>query len=120
MELNSTYAASSGGQSEAANAWAPWATTTDDGARAPGKRSILGAHFRRREIRPDVGATPPALLADKAILDVGEPQIVRPGAGVHRDRVATGAVRAIDQDAAHAHVAHVAEGDLLESHGFGP
>jgi hypothetical protein len=37
--------------------------------------------------------------------------------GAERHAVAAPVIRAIDQDSAHAHVAHFAEGDLLRSHG---
>jgi hypothetical protein len=72
---------------------------------APAAR--LAAHFRRREIRPNLC---PALAtggADEAILDVGEAHVVSPAVGIHRHAVAALVVGAVDQNAAHAHLAHL-------------
>ncbi|CUT98330.1 hypothetical protein CDS [Bradyrhizobium sp. G22] len=51
-------------------------------------------------------------LTDELWLEIGEPYAVRPKVGVQSDVMAT---MAIDQDAAHAHLAHLAEGDLERS-----
>jgi hypothetical protein len=44
------------------------------------------------------------------VLYIGQSQVIRPLISVDRDAVATAIVGAIDQDAAHAHVAHLGEG----------
>jgi hypothetical protein len=63
----------------------------------------------------DCGAAPPAFLADKPRLDVGQPQIVGPAVGAEGYGMAAMVVGAVDQDAANDHIAHLAEGDLLRS-----
>jgi hypothetical protein len=65
------------------------------------------------KIWPDVGAALAARLADEAIFDVGQPDIVRPLIGADRDVVAALVIRAINQDAANAGLAHLAQGDFL-------
>jgi len=67
------------------------------------------------KIWPDVGSALAAFLADEPIFYVGEPDIVRPLVGADRGRVATLVIAAIDQDAAHAGFAHLAEGDGLRN-----
>jgi hypothetical protein len=67
----------------------------------------------RDEVRPDVGAAIAAGLADEQGLDIGQADLVGPSAGVNRCRVAALEVRAVDQDAVNAHLAHLAEGDFL-------
>lgn len=42
-------------------------------------------------------------------LDLGQPDIIKPAIGVQSNVMAT---MAVDQDAAHAHLAHQTEGDL--------
>ena len=64
------------------------------------------------EIRPDIGAALAAGRADKARLDVGEPDIIGPAVTAHGDKVAAFEVGAIDQQPAQAHVPHLGEGDL--------
>jgi hypothetical protein len=75
------------------------------------------AHHRDRhpvpsEVRPHVGAALAADLADETMLYVGQAKVIRPVVATDGDGVATAVVRAIDQDAAHAHLAHFAERDL--------
>ena len=65
------------------------------------------------KIWPDVGSALAAFLADEPFFDVGEPDIVRPRIGADRDVVAALVIAAIDQDAANAGFAHLAEGDPL-------
>lgn len=69
-----------------------------------GTRATFGA-----PVRPDVGASRPAGGADAALLDVAQPEIVRPGVGADRDVMAA---MAPDQDASNAGGAHLGEGDL--------
>jgi hypothetical protein len=51
-------------------------------------------------------------LADEARLDIGEPEIVWPSITTDCGRMAAPVVSAIDQDAAHTHLAHLDERDL--------
>jgi hypothetical protein len=53
----------------------------------------------RGEVGLDISASPAASLADKARLDIGQPDLVAPPIGWHRDRMAALVVRAIDQNA---------------------
>ena len=65
-------------------------------------------------MRPDIGPALAARLAHEARLDVGEPGVVRPAVGGHRDGMAASVVGAKDQDAARAASAgaHRAEADF--------
>ena len=65
------------------------------------------------EIRPDVGTAPAASGAGETRLKIGQPNVIRPGIGAGRDVMRTVIVAAIDQDAANAGFAHLAEGDPL-------
>jgi hypothetical protein len=67
----------------------------------------------RTVVRPNVRAPGAAGLANELLFDVGQPNPIWPSVGVDRGRVAAFVVRAIDQDAADAHLAHFAEGDFL-------
>ena len=67
------------------------------------------------EVRPDLCPAFAAGGADKARLDIRQPQLVPLAIGAQGDAMAAVLVRAIDQDTAHAHLAHVAEGDFLRS-----
>ena len=64
-------------------------------------------------VRPDVGASLAAGLANEPCFKIGEPDVIGPLVCADRDRVAAMMVRAIDQDSAHASGAHLGEGDLL-------
>jgi hypothetical protein len=66
-------------------------------------------------MRPDIGTTLPTGLADKPLLNIGKPEIASPSIGAHLDRVAAFVVGAIDQDAPHAAIAHLSEGDFLRA-----
>jgi hypothetical protein len=70
------------------------------------------------KVRPDVSASLAAAFADEAGLNIGEPDVVRPLVRADRDRVAAVIVRAIDQDAAHAGLAHLGERDLSRAVGW--
>jgi hypothetical protein len=72
----------------------------------------LAAADRSFDIPIEIWANVGAGLAAGAACE--PPQIVRPAMGADRYRMATMENRAIDQDAAHAHVAHLAERDLRE------
>ena len=61
------------------------------------------------EVRPNIGAAPTAPLADEPRLEIREPDAVVPAVSVEGDVMAA---VAIDQDAAQAHLAHLAERDL--------
>src|SRR6516225_9384751 len=65
------------------------------------------------EIRPHICTALAADPTGEALLDIGQPGIIGPGIVADRDGVAAAAVGAIDQQAAHAHVAPFSEGDLL-------
>jgi hypothetical protein len=54
-----------------------------------------------------------AVRADKAGLDVGQPDVVSPAIGAETSPVTAAVIRTIDQDAAHAGRAHFSESDLL-------
>jgi hypothetical protein len=64
-------------------------------------------------VRPDISASLAACFADEARLDIGEPHVIRPSVGASRDRMAAMEIRAVNENAAHAGVAHLAEGDFL-------
>jgi hypothetical protein len=85
---------------------------------ANGRTSFeLGSRFPI-EVRPDIGTLSDTRCANETRLDIGQPDIVRPprtGVGTEPRPMAALAVRAIDQDAAHAGGAHLAEGDFLRS-----
>jgi hypothetical protein len=59
-------------------------------------------------------------FAHEPRLEIREPNVIRPWICADRDRVAAMKVLAIDQDAAHAGVAHLSEGDLLRAARHGP
>jgi hypothetical protein len=61
----------------------------------------------------DISASAPARLANEAILNIGQSHIIRPAIGEGDGRVAAPIVSAMDRDAAHARLAHLAEGDFL-------
>src|SRR5262249_19675875 len=65
--------------------------------------------FQLKSCRTSASAAGPA---DKPRLEVGQPHSVGPAIVAQGDVVAASIVLAVDQDAAHAHVAHPAEGDL--------
>jgi len=83
-----------------------------DQRRDDARRTSSIAHLANRrpapvEIRPRVGAALAAGLADEPRLEIGELEIVRPAVRTERDRMAAGVVRAADQNAARALLAHV-------------
>ena len=61
------------------------------------------------EIWPDLSSAAAATGTDEARLDTREANIVRPAIGAQSDMMAA---MAIDEDAAQAHLPHLAEGDL--------
>jgi hypothetical protein len=65
--------------------------------------------------RPDIGPSLAAGCADEPSLQIGEPDVIRPWVGADREGLAALVIRAIDQDAAHASIAHLSEGDLDRS-----
>jgi hypothetical protein len=67
------------------------------------------------KVRPDVSASLAAGLANEPRFQIGEPDVVGPWVRAERNRLAAMIVRAIDQDAMHASVAHLSEGDLLRA-----
>jgi hypothetical protein len=75
-----------------------------------GTRTTFGA-----PVGPNVGAAPAAGRADKALLDVGEPRLVRPRVRADRDPMAATVVGAPDHDASNAHLSQLAEGDLIRA-----
>ena len=62
------------------------------------------------EARPHVRASFPARPTDEQRLYVAKPDVIGPAVAADRDRVAAPIIRAIDQETANAHVAHVAGG----------
>src|SRR5262249_28281468 len=65
------------------------------------------------EVRPDIRAALAAGGTDEPRLNIRQSHVVRPVVGIHGDGMAALVVGAIDQDPAHAHLAHFAKGDLL-------
>ena len=79
--------------------------------------SLPLAHLPNRhpvpvEIRSNVSTALAASAADELRLNIRQPDIVGPGIAAQRYRVTAAVVRAVDQDAANAAVAHLAEADL--------
>ena len=66
-------------------------------------------------MRADVGATLPAGIADKLLLNVGKPDVLSPAIRAHFDRVAAFVVGTVDQNTAHAAFAHLSESDFLRT-----
>lgn len=62
-----------------------------------------------REIRPDFSPAIAASSANEPRLDIRQANIVRPAIGVEGNMMAA---MAVDQDPAHAHLAHLTEHDL--------
>jgi hypothetical protein len=88
--------------------------------RSGGTRTLPIAHRRDRrlvpmKVRPNIGPSLAAGLAEEARLEVGQPHVVSPFVRADRNRVAAFVIRAIDQDATHAGLAHFAEGDFLRA-----
>jgi len=71
------------------------------------------------EVRPHLGATVAAGLAHKPRLEIGQPEIVGPTIPADRQTMAAVVVGAVDQDAAHAALAHLGKGDFLRTVGLG-
>lgn len=90
-------------------------------SKAPLAGAVLSiAHGRKRHLAPikvwpHLGTAPAAGGADETRLDVGQPRIIPPLIRAQGSVVAATIVGAIDQHAPDAHVAHLAEGDLLGS-----
>jgi hypothetical protein len=61
---------------------------------------LTGTHARRLEVRPHLGTTPAADPADKPVLDVGQPEVIRPEVGADPDVMAAMVIAAIDQHVA--------------------
>jgi hypothetical protein len=83
------------------------------------------AHHRDRllvpiKVRPDISPSLAAGTADEPRFQIGKPDVVRPPIRADRNRVAALVVRAIDQDAAHARVAHFGKGDLCWADSHAP
>jgi hypothetical protein len=82
------------------------------GSITPGERARLVPV----KISADIRATPPTDFADKSRPEIREPKIIRPLINYgrrQRDVMAAPVIGAIDQDAANAGFAHLAEGDFL-------
>lgn len=83
--------------------------TLASGGRSPWRAVYTGAHPRRGEVRPHIGAATTAALADETGLKVRQPHTVRPAVGLQGNVMAA---TAVDQDATRAHLPHLAERDL--------
>jgi hypothetical protein len=70
------------------------------------------------EIRADISASLAATPADELLLDVGQPNVIRPSVAAHRGPMAAMVVSAIDQKTANTGGAHLSKRDLLAG-GFG-
>ena len=66
-------------------------------------------------VRPDISASLATSFAYKLCFQIGKPDVIGPRICADRNRVAALVIRTIDQETAHAHVAHVGQGDLLRS-----
>jgi hypothetical protein len=64
-------------------------------------------------MRPDVGAPLAASLTGKPRLNIRQPDVIRPSIRAQRRPMTAVKVRAINQEPANAHLAHLSEGDLL-------
>jgi len=91
-------------------------------SRNPRKESTALPITHRRDwrlvpmkVRPDVGASLAAGLADKPGLEIRKPDVISPLFRADRDRMAAMIIRAIDEHATNAHLAHLGEGDLLRA-----
>jgi hypothetical protein len=69
------------------------------------------------EMRPHIGTPPPASLAGKPRLEIGQPDVIRPPVAADRYVMAAPVIRAIDQEPANAGGAHLGEGDFLAGEG---
>jgi hypothetical protein len=67
------------------------------------------------KVRPNIGAPLAAGRAYEPRLEIGKPDVIRPGICADRGGMAAPIIRAIDQNAADAGVAHLSEGDLLRA-----
>ena len=76
---------------------------------APGERRWLIPV----KVRPDISAALAASRPEETILDIADPEIIRPLVSNHCYVVAASIIAAIDQDAAHAGFAHLAKRDFL-------
>jgi hypothetical protein len=85
------------------------------------RTSAISRHFDRHfiavEIRPNIATALAAGAANEARLDIGQPHFIGPPIGADRERMRAMKVLAIDQDAAHAGVAHGGTGDLVRAIG---
>lgn len=91
----------------------------DEGTR-PWHSAIAHRRDRRLvpvKVRPDIGGSLAADLAHAPRFEIGEPDMIRPLVRADRNRAAAVIVRAIDQDAAHAGLAHLGERDLSRAVG---
>ena len=73
-------------------------------------------------MRADVGASLAASRTDELILNIRKPQVASPSIRAHLKRTAAFMVGTADQDAPHAAIAHLSEGDFLRTGegGHGP
>ncbi|WP_354209412.1 MULTISPECIES: hypothetical protein [unclassified Bradyrhizobium] len=82
-----------------------------DRVACPGYSQAAGTHLTGIVVRPDLGAASTAAGADELRLDVTEPNVIAPAVSVGFCVMAA-AMTAIDQDAAHAHFAHLSKRDF--------
>jgi hypothetical protein len=68
--------------------------------------------FSAVKLRPDLPAALAAHLTEELRLDVREP-LVSPAVSIDLEMMRAVVIPAIDQHIVHAHLAHLAEGDLL-------
>jgi len=65
------------------------------------------------EVRANISALPTARSAGKPVLQIGQPEIIRPSITAYRGPMGAPKIRAIDQQAANTCRAHLGEGDFL-------
>ena len=65
------------------------------------------------EIRPHIRAALATGRAGETVLDIRQPNVISPLVCHDGDRVAAAIVGAVHEQATHAHVAHLAEGDQV-------
>lgn len=82
----------------------------------PAPNVALGASPDRPEVRPNVGTTLGAGGARELAFDIGQPDVIRPAAGIQGDAVAARVVTARDDHLARAHLAEFGEGDFVVGH----
>jgi hypothetical protein len=83
----------------------------------PSKSPGASARLVPIRITPDIGTTLATRRANEPVLDIRQPNVIRPAITVHRDIVAATVVLTKDQEPAHALGAEFGKGDFLRAAG---